>query len=70
MFDDCSSFESYHCRELARNATSGLSRVGGLQATVGATLDTNVLGECFKPKRREFQFSVEEDTSSLVWIVE
>ena len=70
MFDYCSSFKGYHCRELARNATLGRSRVRGLQATVGATLDTNVLGECFKPKGREFQFSVEEDTSSLVWIIE
>ena len=31
----------------------------------GATLDTTVLGECSKPKRGRFQFTVEEDTSNL-----
>ena len=31
----------------------------------GATLDTTVLGECSKPKRGRFQFTVEEDASNL-----
>ena len=31
----------------------------------GATVDTTVLGECSKPKRGRFQFTVEEDASNL-----